>query len=150
MVSDDALGIADIGEIFRLLPHRYPFLLIDRVVDIRGDQQGIGVKNLTINEPFLARSAENLVIPGVLVIEGMAQTVGVLVLRSLPPTDGRRIAYFMSIDKTKFRKPAGLGDNLEYHVDKLANRRNIWWYRGEAKVGGFSSPRLKSVPTWLN
>jgi 3-hydroxyacyl-[acyl-carrier-protein] dehydratase len=136
MASDDTSGVADIREILRLLPHRYPFLLIDRVINIRGDQHGIGIKNLTINEPFLAGSAENAVIPGVLVIEGMAQTAGVLVLRPLPPTDRRRTAFFMSIDKAKFRKPAGPGDTLEYHVNKLANRRNMWWYRGEAKVSG--------------
>ena len=102
MTSDDTLGVADIREILRLLPHRYPFLLIDRVIDIRGDQHGIGIKNLTINEPFLARSAENLVIPGVLVIEGMAQTACVLTLRSLPPTDRRRFGYFM----TRSTKPS--------------------------------------------
>ena len=136
MASDDTSGVADIREILRLLPHRYPFLLIDRVINIRGDQHGVGIKNLTINEPFLTGSAENPVIPGVLVIEGMAQTAGVLVLRPLPPTDRRRIAFFMSIDKAKFRKPAGPGDTLKYHVNKLANRRNMWWYRGEAKVGG--------------
>jgi 3-hydroxyacyl-[acyl-carrier-protein] dehydratase len=131
---DDRSGIADVSEILRLLPHRYPFLLIDRVVDICGDQHGIGIKNLTINEPFFASG--NLVIPGVLVIEGMAQTAGVLALRALPPTDRRRIPFFMSIDRAKFRKPAGPGDTLEYHVDKLFHRRNIWRYRGEAKVGG--------------
>jgi 3-hydroxyacyl-[acyl-carrier-protein] dehydratase len=135
MTSDDTLGVADIREILRLLPHRFPFLLIDRVIDIRGDQHGIGIKNLTLNEPFLARSAENLVIPGVLVIEGMAQTAGLLVLRQMPPTDRRRFAYFMTIDKAKFRKPVRPADTLEYHVDKIAKRRNIWWYRGEAKVG---------------
>src|ERR1700747_158075 len=104
MTSDDTLGVAHIREILGLLPHRYPFLLIDRVIDIRGDQHGIGIKNLTINEPFLA--AENLVIPGVLVIEGMAQTAGLLVLRPMPPTDRQRFAYFMTIDKAKFPKPA--------------------------------------------
>ena len=72
MASDDTLGVADIREILRLLPHRYPFLLIDRVIDIRGDQHGIGIKNLTINEPFFSRSAEKLVMPGVLVIEGLS------------------------------------------------------------------------------
>jgi 3-hydroxyacyl-[acyl-carrier-protein] dehydratase len=76
------------------------------------------------------------VIPGVLVIEGMAQTAGLLVSRPMPPTDRQRFAYFMTIDKAKFREPAGPGDTLEYHVDKLANRRNMWWYRAEAKVGG--------------
>jgi 3-hydroxyacyl-[acyl-carrier-protein] dehydratase len=82
MARDDTLGVADIGEILGLLPHRYPFLLIDRVINIRGDQHGIGIKNLTVNEPFLACSAKNLAIPGVLVIEGMAQTAGVMALRS--------------------------------------------------------------------
>jgi 3-hydroxyacyl-[acyl-carrier-protein] dehydratase len=157
-VSDQASDVADIGEILRLLPHRYPFLLIDRVVDIRGDEHGIGIKNLTINEPFFA--AGNLVIPGVLVIEGMAQTAGVLALRALPPTDRRRIPFFLSIDKAKFRKPAGPGDRLEYHVDKLANRRNVWRYRGEAKVGRIlvaerqslrrSIHELLSVPNVIN
>jgi 3-hydroxyacyl-[acyl-carrier-protein] dehydratase len=121
-MKNDSLGVADIREIHRLLPHRYPFLLIDRVIDIHGDQHGVGIKNLTVNEWFLSRSAENLVIPGVLVIEGLAQTAGVVVLRSLPPTDRRRMAYFMSIDKAKFRKPAGPGDTLEYHVNKFAKR----------------------------
>jgi predicted hotdog family 3-hydroxylacyl-ACP dehydratase len=83
MTSDDTLGVADIREILRLLPHRFPFLLIDRVIDIRGDQHGIGIKNLTLNEPFLARSAENLVIPGVLVIEGLAQTAGIQLYSSV-------------------------------------------------------------------
>jgi 3-hydroxyacyl-[acyl-carrier-protein] dehydratase len=74
--------------------------------------------------------------PGVLVIEGIAQTACVLALRLMPPTERQRTMFFMSIDKAKFRKPARCGDTLEYHVDKLSRRRNIWWYRGEAKVGG--------------
>jgi hypothetical protein len=87
MARDDTLGVADIGEILRLLPHRYPFLLIDRVIDIRGDQHGIGLKNLTVNEPFLARSAKNLVIPGVLVI-GNA-TPGGTAVNGSPTTKAR-------------------------------------------------------------
>jgi 3-hydroxyacyl-[acyl-carrier-protein] dehydratase len=73
--------------------------------------------------------------PGVLMIEGMAQTAGVLCLRNMPPADGRRALFFLTIDKAKFRKPAVPGDTLEYHVDKIAQRRNMWWYRAEAKVG---------------
>jgi len=111
------------------------FLLIDRVIDIRGEDHGIGIKNVTMNEPQFGHSAENPVMPGVLVIEGIAQTAGVLALRLMPPTE-RRIMFFVSIDKAKFRKPARPGDTLEYHVDKVAQRRNMWWYRGEAKVGG--------------
>ena len=136
MMSDETLAVADIAEIFRLLPHRYPFLLVDRVIDMRGDEHGIGIKNLTMNEAQFAPFPENPVMPGILVIEGIGQTACVLALRLMPPTERRRSMFFMTIDKAKFRKPVRPGDTLEYHVDKVAKRRNIWWYRGEAKVGG--------------
>lgn len=133
----EALGIADIREILRLMPHRYPFLMVDRVIDIRGDEHGVGIKNITINEPqFLGHFPENPVMPGVLVIEGMAQTAGLLCLRLLKPADRRRTVYFLTIDKAKFRKPAVPGDTLKYYVDKIARRRNMWWYRAEAKIDG--------------
>ena len=136
MMRDETLAVADIAEIFRLLPHRYPFLLVDRVIDMSGDEHGIGIKNLTMNEAQFAPFPENPVMPGILVIEGIAQTACVLALRLMPPTERRRSMFFMTIDKAKFRKPVRPGDTLEYHVDKVAKRRNIWWYRGEAKVGG--------------
>jgi 3-hydroxyacyl-[acyl-carrier-protein] dehydratase len=129
--------IADIGEIMRLLPHRYPFLMIDRIVDIQGEEHGIGIKNLTINEPqFVGHFPGNPVMPGVLLIEGMAQTAGVLCLRQMSAAAKQRAVYFLTIDKAKFRKPAVPGDIVEYHVNKIAHRRNMWWYRGEAKVSG--------------
>jgi 3-hydroxyacyl-[acyl-carrier-protein] dehydratase len=135
-MSAESLEIADIREIMRLLPHRYPFLMIDRIVGIRGADHGVGIKNVTFNEPqFLGHFPDNPVMPGVLVIEGMAQTAGVLCLRQMPNTEKPRSMYFLTIDKAKFRKPAVPGDTLEYHVDKLAHRRNMWWYRAEAKVG---------------
>ena len=136
MMRDETLAVADIAEIFRLLPHRYPFLLVDRVIDMHGDEHGIGIKNLTMNEAQFAPFPENPVMPGILVIEGIGQTACVLALRLMPPTERRRSMFFMTIDKAKFRKPVRPGDTLEYHVDKVAKRRNIWWYRGEAKVGG--------------
>ena len=136
MMRDETLAVADIAEIFRLLPHRYPFLLVDRVIDMRRDEHGIGIKNLTMNEAQFAPFPENPVMPGILVIEGIGQTACVLALRLMPPTERRRSMFFMTIDKAKFRKPVRPGDTLEYHVDKVAKRRNIWWYRGEAKVGG--------------
>jgi 3-hydroxyacyl-[acyl-carrier-protein] dehydratase len=135
-MSVETLGVADIREILRLLPHRYPFLMVDRVIDMRGDEHGIGIKNITFNEPhFLGHFPNNPVMPGVLVIEGMAQTAGVLCLTNMPRRDNPRSVFFLTIDKAKFRKPAVPGDTLEYHVDKIAQRRNMWWYRAEAKVG---------------
>ncbi|HML07649.1 MAG TPA: 3-hydroxyacyl-ACP dehydratase FabZ [Xanthobacteraceae bacterium] len=132
----ETLGVADIGDILRLLPHRYPFLMIDRVIDMRGDEHAIGIKNITFNEPyFVGHFPENPVMPGVLMIEGMAQTAGVLCLRLMSSAERRRSIFFLTIDKAKFRKPAVPGDTLEYHVDKIARRRDIWWYRAEAKVG---------------
>jgi len=135
-MNGETLGAADIREILRLLPHRYPFLMIDRVTDIRGDDHGVGIKNVTVNEPqFLGHFPDNPVMPGVLLIEGMAQTAGVLCLRLMEPRAFKRNVFFLTIDKAKFRKPAVPGDTLEYHVDKIAHRRNMWWYRAEAKVG---------------
>jgi len=135
-MNDQSIGAADIREILRLLPHRYPFVMIDRIVDIRGEDHGVGIKNVTINEPqFLGHFPENPVMPGVLLIEGMAQTAGVLCLLQMSKREQRRAMYFLTIDKAKFRKPAVPGDTIKYHVDKITRRRNMWWYRGEAKVG---------------
>ncbi|HEX3937664.1 MAG TPA: 3-hydroxyacyl-ACP dehydratase FabZ [Xanthobacteraceae bacterium] len=127
---------ADISEILRLLPHRYPFLMIDRIVDIQGEEHGVGIKNVSFNEPqFQGHFPGNPVMPGVLLIEGMAQTAGVLCLRQMSSSERHRAVYFLTIDKAKFRKPAVPGDIVEYHVNKIAHRRNMWWYRGVAKVG---------------
>jgi len=136
-MTGESLGVAEIRDIMRHLPHRYPFLMVDRIIDIRGDEHGVGIKNVTINEPqFLGHFPENPVMPGVLVIEGMAQTACVLTLRLLEPREKRRTVLFLTIDKAKFRKMAGPGDTIEYHVDKVERRRNMFWYRGEAKIGG--------------
>jgi 3-hydroxyacyl-[acyl-carrier-protein] dehydratase len=135
-MTGDSVEAADIHEILRLLPHRYPFVMIDRIVNIRGEESGIGIKNVTINEPqFLGHFPNNPVMPGILLIEGMAQTAGVLCLRQMSLVEQQRAVYFLTIDKAKFRKPAVPGDTIEYHVNKIAHRRNMWWYRAEAKVG---------------
>ena len=132
----DTLGAVDIRQILRLLPHRYPFVMVDRLIDMRADEHAIGIKNVTFNEPqFMGHFPDNPVMPGVLVIEGMAQTAGTLVLWHLGTVARGRKVYFLTIDKAKFRKPAGPGDTLRYQVDKIAQRRNMWWYRAEAKVG---------------
>jgi 3-hydroxyacyl-[acyl-carrier-protein] dehydratase len=130
----DAVGIA---RIMKSLPHRYPFLMVDKVVNIRGEEFGMGIKNVTINEPqFLGHFPENPIFPGVLLIEGMAQTAGVLCVLAWPKGSPPPYVYFMTIDEAKFRKPVVPGDTVEFHMTMLRRRKNMWWYRGEAKVGG--------------
>jgi 3-hydroxyacyl-[acyl-carrier-protein] dehydratase len=126
----------DIQRIFELLPHRFPFLMVDRIDRVDGDNSAVGIKAVTVNEPQFAGHFPGLpIMPGVLLIEGMAQTAGAICAatlgRSRPPT-----VYFMTIDQAKFRKPVGPGATVEYHVQKLRNRGNIWKFRAEARVGG--------------
>jgi 3-hydroxyacyl-[acyl-carrier-protein] dehydratase len=130
------LEAADIAVVLKMLPHRYPFLMIDRVIDIREDEHGIGIKNVTVNEPhFQGHFPGNPVFPGVLMIEGMAQTAGVMCIAKTMSAKPKNV-LFMTIDKAKFRKPVLPGDTVEYHMNKIAQRRTMWWYRGEAKVNG--------------
>ena len=130
------LEAADIAVVLKMLPHRYPFLMVDRVIDIRGDEHGIGIKNVTINEPhFQGHFPENPVFPGVLMIEGMAQTAGVLCIAATSSLKPKNV-FFMTIDKAKFRKIVLPGDTIEYHMTKSARRKSMWWYHGEAKVRG--------------
>jgi 3-hydroxyacyl-[acyl-carrier-protein] dehydratase len=131
------LEAADIALILNSLPHRYPFLMVDRIVNIRGDESGIGIKNVTFNEPqFLGHFPGNPVFPGVLLIEGMAQTAGAMcILKGRSGVRPQRV-FFMTIDKAKFRKPVIPGDTVEYHMTKISQRRTMWWFRGEAKVAG--------------
>jgi 3-hydroxyacyl-[acyl-carrier-protein] dehydratase len=132
------LESADIMKIMSYLPHRYPFLLVDRIIDIDGDNSCIGIKNVTFNEPqFQGHFPARPLFPGVLIIEGMAQTAGAICVASKLAQKARpKEVYFMTIDKAKFRKPVQPGDIVEYHMKKLNNRRTMWWYRGEAKVNG--------------
>jgi 3-hydroxyacyl-[acyl-carrier-protein] dehydratase len=136
-MSGTTLNAMQINEVLRLLPHRYPFVMVDRVTDMRGDDHAVGIKNVTFNEPqFMGHFPDNPVMPGVLLIEGMAQTAGVLCLWHLGSQAGKRNVYLLTIDKAKFRKPATPGDTIEYHVDKIGNRRNMWWYKAKAMVNG--------------
>ncbi|MGJ5205261.1 3-hydroxyacyl-ACP dehydratase FabZ [Bradyrhizobium sp. HKCCYLR20261] len=127
----------DINEILKTLPHRNPFLLIDRVKNIRADYSGIGVKNVSFNEPcFQGHFPERPVYPGVLMIEGMAQTAGVIGIKSVEGTEKPRAVYFLTIDKCKFRKPVLPGQTIEYHMRSIGRRKTMWWFHGDAKVDG--------------
>ena len=129
------LEAADIMRVLSLLPHRYPFLMVDRIVDMQGDESGVGIKNVTYNEPhFQGHFPGQPVMPGVLIVEGMAQTAGSLCVSSRS-SKMPKVVYFMTIDKAKFRKPVVPGDVLEYHVKKIKNRQNIWKFHAVAKVG---------------
>jgi 3-hydroxyacyl-[acyl-carrier-protein] dehydratase len=135
-VASKPLETFDILRLLKSLPHRYPFLLVDRIIDVRGDESGIGIKNVTFNEPhFQGHFPDGPVMPGVLIIEGMAQTAGAMCANCMG-AGSPKLVYFMTIDKAKFRKPVVPGDRLEYHLQKITRRRNMWWYKGVAKVDG--------------
>jgi 3-hydroxyacyl-[acyl-carrier-protein] dehydratase len=129
--------VIDIHGIQRMIPHRYPFLMIDRVVDLVVDSRATGIKNVTINEPyFRGHFPTDPVMPGVLIIEAMAQTAAVLVVASLGPEREGSLVYFMSIDSARFRKPVVPGDTLLVRVEKERKRGNVWKFSGRAEVGG--------------
>jgi len=131
------LEAADITKILAALPHRYPFLMVDRIRDIDGDDSCVGIKNVTFNEPhFMGHFPNQPVMPGVLLVEAMAQTAGAICVLNTNMKAKPKVVYFMTIDECKFRKPVIPGDQVRLHMTKLRSRRNMWWYRGEAMVDG--------------
>jgi len=131
------LGSADITRIMKLLPHRYPFLLIDKLIDIDSDVSGTGIKNVTANEPYFQGHFPGApVMPGVLLIEAMAQTAGALVLNTLGDEYAGKLVFFMSIDHARFRKPVMPGDTVHILVKLTQKRPPVWKYAAEAQVEG--------------
>jgi 3-hydroxyacyl-[acyl-carrier-protein] dehydratase len=127
----------DITRILKLLPHRYPFLLIDKMINIVGEESGTAIKNVTFNEPFFqGHFPGRPVMPGVLLVEAMAQAAGAIVLENLGDNDAGKLVFFMSIDKCRFRKPVGPGDQVHFHVKLLQKRAPVWKYWAEAHVDG--------------
>ncbi|HOT82544.1 MAG: 3-hydroxyacyl-ACP dehydratase FabZ [Rhodospirillales bacterium] len=125
----------DVEGIQRLLPHRYPMLMIDRVIDMESGLRATGIKNVTINEPFFqGHFPGHPVMPGVLIIEAMAQTAAVVVVTALERERDGSVVYFMSIDQARFRKPVLPGDTMYLHVEKQRSRGNVWKFTGLAKV----------------
>lgn len=127
----------DIAQIMRAIPHRYPFLLVDRMVEVERNVSAIGIKNVSVNENFFqGHFPSHPVMPGVLIIECMAQTAAVLVVETLGPEARGKLVYFMSVEGAKFRRPVVPGDQMRVHVAKERQRGNIWKFRAEAKVDG--------------
>jgi len=136
LAEQEGLSI-EIERIMQMIPHRYPFLMIDRVVAIVPDATAVGIKNVSINEPyFQGHFPQRPVMPGVLIIEAMAQTAAVLVVHTLGTASEGKLVYFMSVDSARFRRPVVPGDQLRIHVSKQRSRGNVWKFSGEAKVNG--------------
>ena len=133
--TGEKLDQMDVSRIMELIPHRYPFLLIDKVEDIQLDVSAVGIKNVTMNEPhFLGHFPDFPVMPGVLIIEALAQTAAIVAVDFLGAEAEGKVVYFMSIDEAKFRRPVTPGDSLHLHVTKLQARRTVWKFEGVAKV----------------
>lgn len=134
-MADKTLDLIEIKELFTLLPHRYPFLLIDRIIDVNSDDSATGIKNVTFNEPhFAGHFPQDPIMPGVLIVEAMAQTAGAICAKKNSGGE-RKLVYFMTIDGAKFRRPVVPGDVLELRVIKKKQRGNIFKYSCEAYVG---------------
>jgi 3-hydroxyacyl-[acyl-carrier-protein] dehydratase len=137
--TGNVIETVDIARILQAIPHRYPFLMVDRVVDLITNQSAIGIKNVSINEPFFQGHFPNHpVMPGVLIIEAMAQTAAILVVETLGPDAAGRVVYFMSVEGAKFRRPVIPGDQLRIHCTKERNRGNVWKFTAVARVDGVS------------
>ena len=135
--TGSTVDMIDVHRIMEMIPHRYPFLMIDRVVDIVPGAKATGVKNVTINEPYFAgHFPERPVMPGVLIIEAMAQTAAVFVVHTLGAESEGKLVYFMSVDRARFRKPVEPGDQLRVEVTKQRSRGNVWKFSGKATVNG--------------
>ncbi len=138
-VSASAEGVLDIARIMHAIPHRYPMLMIDRMEDVVLDRSAVGIKNVSVNEPFFqGHFPGHPVMPGVLIIESMAQTAAVLVVETLGPEAAGKLVYFMTIESAKFRRPVVPGNQLRLAVSKERSRGNVWKFHGNATVDGVS------------
>jgi 3-hydroxyacyl-[acyl-carrier-protein] dehydratase len=135
--AEEQASQIDVRRIMEMIPHRHPFLMIDKVIDVVADEQATGIKNVSINEYyFQGHFPARPVMPGVLIIEAMAQTAAVLVVHTLGPEAEGKLVYFMSIDNARFRRPVVPGDCLHVHVTKQRHRGNVWRFEGRAEVRG--------------
>ena len=127
----------DIKEIMAMLPHAYPFLLVDRILEVEPKKRVVGIKNVTYNEPFFpGHFPGRPIMPGVLIVEAMAQTAGVLIFYSLPEDERKKTVFFLGIDNVRFRKPVIPGDQLRMELEITRHRQAIWGFKGKAFVDG--------------
>lgn len=136
-MSDNIGYIDDVTEIMNMIPHRYPILLVDRILEFTPGEGAVGLKNVTMNEPhFMGHFPGAPVMPGVLIVEAMAQTAAVVVVKTLGDEAKGKLVYFMTIENAKFRKPVTPGDSLHIHVQKIHSRGPVWKFSGKAMVDG--------------
>lgn len=127
----------DVNQIMKMIPHRYPILLVDRILEMKKGESAIGLKNVTMNEPqFQGHFPQMPIMPGVLIVEAMAQTAAIVVVDFLGEDAEGKLVYFMTIDSARFRKPVVPGDSVHIHVEKIQSRGKVWKFKGQAIVDG--------------
>lgn len=135
-MSEEKNTYIDVTRIMEMIPHRYPILLVDRILEITPGESAVALKNVTMNEPHFQGHFPNFpVMPGVLIVEAMAQTSAIVCVESLGAEAEGKVVYFMTIDNARFRKPVTPGDSLHIHVEKIRSRGSVWKFKGVAKVG---------------
>lgn len=136
-MSEKITDPIEVQDIAAMIPHRYPFLLVDRILECVPGESAIGLKNVTMNEPhFMGHFPDHPIMPGVLIVEAMAQTAAIVCVKSFEDQTQQKLVYFMTIESARFRKPVVPGDSVHIHVEKIQNRSSVWKFRGEARVNG--------------
>lgn len=136
-MGEETTKAIDVNKIMKMIPHRYPILLVDRLLDLVPGQSAVGLKNVTMNEPhFMGHFPGYPVMPGVLIVEAMAQTAALVVVDFLGDAAAGKVVYFMTIDSARFRRPVVPGDTMYVHVEKIQSRGTVWKFKGVAKVDG--------------
>lgn len=136
-MSEENKTVIDINRVMKMLPHRYPILLVDRVLEMEPGERAVALKNVTMNEPhFQGHFPDYPVMPGVLIVEAMAQTAALVVIETMGEEAEGKLVYFMTIDNARFRKPVTPGDSIHIHVEKTQSRGAVWKFKGRAIVDG--------------